>query len=292
MRELLIDFNNENPLSGGAEAGYIGENNATKLVIRPDAELLGSGSSFFVAVFLSKGEIYRSEQFEPAEEIEIMLGAHLTQDHYLSVQLEGYSETDTLIYKSPMASKIHFMPSIEGKECDDDISSYQRKAQIELNTKSRHSHENADIINALGDSNGTLTYNGEPVGMSKKKESIIFSVENGEIGCSFSHPSSNGFSLINYGTLESFAIPQNAEIISVELQIADPIYPEWLDLKDMIFYDLDNPYILNFRSPFYKDYMVFLGTVYFTNNMNSIERDLEAYKLQKVRVTYTQAQES
>lgn len=293
MRELLIDFNSENPLSGGDEAGYIGENNATQLVIKPSEEILGSESNFFVAVFLTDGRIYRSEQLKPAQEMRIMLGAHLTQDHYLSVQLEGYSEENMLIYKSPMVSKIRFMPSIEGKECTEDIAEYTLKGNIEINRNHRHSHDNSEVIKNLNEAGGCLTYNGVPVGAQKNEKVVVLSYEKGEVDVTHVSENALGFKIFSYESLENYGIPDNAQILSVELQIENDSLPEWLDLRDMYMYDIDCPYVVCCRKPFYNDdYNYVVATVHFLVNSNVIQDYLSANQLRYVRITYTEGSES
>lgn len=297
MRELLIDFNSENPLSGGDEAGYIGENNATQLVIKPSDEILGSKSKFFVAVFLTDGKIYRSEQFEPAQEIRIMLGAHLTQDYYLNVQLEGYSEENMLIYKSPMVTKIRFMPSIEGKECTEDIAEYTLKGNIELNRNHRHSHENSEVIKNLDESGGNLTYKGVPVSSQKNKKVVVLLNENGEADCTTLSSNTQGFKIISWHGYETFPIPADSEILSVEIQVADSRFPEWIDLRDMNNYisgEIDNTYILNCHKLFYNDDLcaLIIATVNFIGPPNAVYNCISANLFRKARITYIENQES
>lgn len=294
MRELTVDFNSENPLSEGNEAGYIGENNATKLIIKPTAEMLGGGSSFFVVAFLSKGEVYRTEQFEPAEEFEVMLGAHLTQDHYLSMQLEGYSEDDMLVCKSPMVSKIHFMPSISGSESEVDTADFMLRTQIALNTNARHSHENSEIIDRIDENGGRLTYNGESVCKCRSRKSVVLSVENGEIDSVMTTTTKHIMELISYQDSESFAVPQNAEIESIELNIEKDDCPEWLDIRDMIIYDSDNLYFLNYHKPFYheEDGITTVCKIVFLDLPNKFANYLSSFSLRKVRITYLEEQET
>ncbi len=288
MRELTIDFNNENPLSGGSDAGYIGENNATKLIIKPSAELLESGSSFFVAVFLSKDEIFRSEHFEPAEAFEVMLGAHLTQNHYLSVQLEGYSEENMLLCKSPMVSKIRLMPSISGAESEIDKNDYLLKNRVILNSKERHSHGNSAVISLFEERENRLMYNGKNVCKRGEEKSVVLSVEDGEIDAEVAKASGNVLSIISYSDIESFAVPADAEIKSVELNVDYEGFPEWIDLRDMFGYDSGKPYIINCHKVF-SDSETMLTTVckvFFINEINLIAEYIAGFCLKKVRITY------
>lgn len=292
MRELTIDFNLENPLSGGCEAGFIGENNATKLIIRPSSEILGSGCSFLVAVFLTKGEIFRSEHFEPAETLEIMLGSHLTQEHFLSVQLEGYSEENMLLCKSPMVSKIQLMPSISGSESEIDADNYLLKTQIMLNSECRHNHGNSEVISLFDEKENKLMYKGKNVCNRRDEKSVVLSVLDGEIDAEVIKVNGNSLSIISYSDIESFAVPADAEIKSVELNIDYEGLPEWIDLRDMFNYDSVNPYIISCRKVF-ADSETTLTTVckiYFINQINLIAEAVESFCLRKVRITYVENQ--
>lgn len=294
MRELTIDFNLENPLSGGCEAGYIGENNATTLIVKPGASILNTGCSSFAVVFLTHGEIYRTEQFTPASEFRIMLGAHLTQDHYLSLQIEGYSARNDVLYKSPMITKIHFMPSIQGNESEIDPKDYQIYSQIALNTQSRHSHSNTAVLNRLKAEDGTLFYNGSPVCKVPKTKTVVLSAENGDIDALMSTSGTTRMDLVSYSDIESFAVPANSEIISVELQIDSDDCPEWLDIREMVKYDAENPYILNIFKPFTDPdiQMTVFCRMYFIGNLNKIANYIAAFKLKNVRITYADSQVS
>lgn len=290
MRELTIDFNLENPLSDGCEAGYIGENNATKLIIKPSSELLGSGCSFLVAVFLSKGEIFRSEHFEPAETLEIPLGSHLTQEHYLSVQLEGYSEENMLLCKSPMISKIQFLPSISGNEGEIDADDYLLKMHIELNRENRHNHGNYDVLNLLGQIGNMLTYNGKPVYGSSEEKSVVLSVSEGEIDAMTTSGGYNILNIFSYSDIGDFIIPADAEIKSVELNIEHESCPEWIDMRDMFSYDTAHPYVLDCRK-INVDPQSNLTTVcraFFFNDTNTICTHISNMLLRNVRITYVE----
>ena len=219
MREFIIDFSQENPFPNGTDAGQMGENNATTLVIRPGDEILNSGCASFAIVFLSKGVIYRSEHFKPADEFRMLLGEHLTQDHYLSIQIEGYSEENNVLFKSPMVSNIQFSPSIKGKEGTIDPSDYQLKAQISLNTQARHTHP--------------------------EKKTVILSYDKGEFETYMVTANFPRIDFYSYEEIENFVVPQDAEIVSVRMKFKEEDFAEWIDLRDMINYDTKNPYIIS-----------------------------------------------
>lgn len=290
MRELTVDFNLENPLSGGCYAGYIGENNATKLILKPSAEHLGSGAVFFVAVFMSKGRVFRSEHFEPAESFEIMLGSHLTQDHCLRVQLEGYAEKNMLVCKSPTVSEIRLSPSITGSECDVDNGDYLLRTQIELNTAFRHAHENSPTLSMLSEKGKKLYYKGEKVCKLADEKTVELSVDNGEIDAMLNIDGFSSLNVFTYSAIDDFVIPENAEIKSVELNIEHPDLPEWFDMHDMFIYDHKNPYVYFCRKMFV-DQSTELTTfckAYFLNTANSISDMISQMLLKKVRITYSE----
>ncbi len=288
MRELLVDFTQEDPLAKGAEAGYIGENNATELVIKPGTKILNSGSLKFAVVFLSQGQIYRTDLFEPASEFRVMLGAHLTQDHYLSLQLEGYSEKNTLLYKSPMVTKIHFMPSIEGHESEIDPKDYQIYAQIALNAKSRHVHNNAQVINKLSAPDGELRYNNIPVCKTPKTKTVELSYDVGEFDASISVAGLTRVDFFSYLDIDSFIIPPDAEIVSIEFKFDKDEFPEWLDIRDIIDHDPDNPYLAFFHKTSTDSFLnsTVFCRLYFFNSPNKITNYISAFLLKKIRITY------
>lgn len=294
MRELIVDFSQENPLSKGTEAGYIGENNATQLIIKPGVKFLNSGCVKYAVVFLTQGQIFRTEQFDPATEMKVMLGAHLTQDHYLSLQLEGYSEINDVICKSPMVTKIHFMPSIQGNESEIDPEDYQIYAQIALNTKSRHIHNNANILHRLNVTDNELTYDRKPVCKHPKIKTAVLSYEKGEVDVAVMTSSFKYMDFVSYSDLDSFVIPKDSEILSVEVQIDSPDYPEWLDLREMTRYDPANAYIINLFKPFTdpETGLTVFCRVNFVSAVNIVATHLAAFRLLNVRITYIDSQVS
>lgn len=288
MRELTVDFSLENPLSGGAEAGYIGEHNATTLIVKPGEEILATGCASYAVVFLTKGEVYRSDYFEPAEEFRIDLGAHLTRDHYLSLQIEGYSEENDMIFKSPMVTKIHFMPSINGEETEFDETEYKLYTQVLNNTKSRHQHQNSEVIDRLSDSNGKLLYNGEPIQGIKKTKTVELSYSDGEVDFDVVTSGIKRLDIVSY--LSETGVPDDAEIQKIELQIDNPVCPEWLDIQEMINLDPQNAYVISMNKPFYEDVMniTVFCRVSFIEKFNKFVEYVNAFQVNKVRITYAE----
>lgn len=288
MRELTVDFSLENPLSGGAEAGYIGEHNATTLVVKPGEEILATGCASYAVVFLTRGEVYRTEMFEPADEFRISLGAHLTRDYYLSLQIEGYSEENDMIFKSPMVTKIQFMPSINGNKTEFDDTEYKLYTQVFNNTKMRHQHSNSDVIDELSEENGKLKYKGEPIRTGAQTKSVELSYDNGEVDFVYSNSNVSRMTLFTYETDISKIMPADAEIQKIELQIESDNCPEWLDLREFSLFDEERPCILSMCRPFYDESLcvyVFCK-VFCIEEINKYIEYINAYLLKKVRITY------
>ncbi len=287
MRELTVDFSLENPISGGADAGYIGEHNATTLVVKPGAEILATGCASYAVVFLTKGEVYRTEMFEPADEFRINLGAHLTRDYYLSLQIEGYSEENDMIYKSPMVTKIQFLPSINGDKTEFDETEYRLYTQVFNNTKMRHQHANSDVIDSLSEKNGKLCYNGEPVRTDLNTKSIELSYQNGEVDFIL-NAATKVMTLLTYEPDINAVMPADAEIQKIELHIDNDDCPEWLDLREFSLFDESNPCIVSMCRPFYDESInvnVFCR-IFCIKETNKYVGYINAYLLRKVRITY------
>ncbi len=292
MRELTVDFSLENPLSGGAEAGYIGEHNATTLIIKPGEEILATGCASYAVVFLTRGEVYRSDYFEPADEFRIDLGAHLTRDYYLNLQIEGYSEENDMIFKSPMVTKIQFMPSINGEKTEFDATEYQLYSQVANNTKARHQHPNYAVIDALSDSDGKLFYKGEPIQGAEKTKTVELSYDEGEVDFSTDTSGSYRVDISTYREDINSILHGETEIQKIELQIESEDCPEWLDLREMALYDPKNPYIISMIRPFYDNDtgITAFCRIYFIAGFNKFIGYINAFKLRKVRITYTENQ--
>ena len=291
MRELTVDFSLENPLSGGAEAGYIGEHNATTLVVKPGEEILATGCASYAVVFLTRGEVYRTEMFEPADEFRISLGAHLTRDYYLSLQIEGYSEENDMIFKSPMVTKIQFMPSINGNKTEFDDSEYKLYTQVFNNTKMRHQHSNSDVIDELSEENGKLKYKGEPIRTGAQTKSVELSYENGEIDFIL-NSATKVMTFLSYEPDINAVMPADAEIQKIELQIKNDDCPEWIDLREISLLDESNPCLVSMCRPFYDKAInvnVFCR-IFCIKESNKYIGYINAYLLKKVRITYLENQ--
>lgn len=77
LRTVTIDFTAENPV-GQRVGGYIGEHNATELLIIPPAEMAENAAvTVYAAVFTTNGKRIPSRTYLKSEELSIALGSSL-----------------------------------------------------------------------------------------------------------------------------------------------------------------------------------------------------------------------
>lgn len=162
IRQIKIDYTAplpETPIM----AGYMGEHNATELLIIPPAELTGDEVKSYTAAFETGGKVYRSRSFEPGEAIKIPLWQQLTAERLLCVQLEARGADGELVAKSPMVY-LALLPAARGAETEADYGSNGIAAEIAENTKLRHKHSNNAVLDKLAEDNkGRLTYGGKAI---------------------------------------------------------------------------------------------------------------------------------
>jgi len=171
MRSIQINFNSENRLPDRQCLGNKGEHNATELVITPPGEMLNNDKVECFAIVFQVGahKLFRSDIHEKSETIRYKVPREVTVVNTIAVQLEGYDSKEELIVKSDVVENLYFNNSICGEETDgEDSESFL--GEIVANTLARHTHENADVLEGLADDNGTLTYNGKPIGGSGSTE--------------------------------------------------------------------------------------------------------------------------
>lgn len=157
MRTLKIDFTSAKLLPEGNDAGYIGEHNATQLLIIPPVEMTEceSVATYVVAFATSRGVLY-SDSFLKSDEIIVSLTSKLTADYYLGVQLEGYDSEGELVVKSPLITQLQLSPSARGMGSEADSGSING----DVSAGSNHSHENKKVLDLIGQSGDSLTFNG------------------------------------------------------------------------------------------------------------------------------------
>lgn len=169
MRQITIDFDKMtvSGLIDNKYAGYLGEHNATELVVTKPISL--DGAKFSVA-FMTNGEVVHSKFFDNSETIALPLWQQLTQDNTLYVQLEAYDVNGDYLGKSNVA-KLNLGGSVHGVDVVADADNPDVYAEISLNTMFRETLE--DNVNALDkltvDDEGNLLFNGQPI----KAEGVV-----------------------------------------------------------------------------------------------------------------------
>lgn len=290
MRTVRIDFTSENILPDGGAIGRMGEHNATDLVITPPAEMTECEEIVnYVAAFVTEGKIIRSDFYPKAEQITVSLCSQLTQDHSLSLQLEGYDGTGGLVVKSAIVSELTLLPSAGGDETDFDSEDGGIVSQINLNTLARHNHPNKSVLDKFGEENGILTYNGEPTS-ARKSKTLEFDVLSGEAMIETDNTMMRFF-VCNYA-FETPPVADGAEIIRVEMKAElDGVDDEWVDLRDMLKFDKYTPYFVHEFRAFYDESMdcVCVSVAdFYTGNLNIFAVGATSYQIPKIRVTFVE----
>ena len=162
IRRITINFTAQQPVNCRM-CGYIGEHNATELLIIPPAEMAENAAvTVYAAVFTTNGKRIPSRTYLKSEELSIALWQQLTQSPVLNVQLEAYDGDGELVAKSPMVY-LALLPAARGAETEADYGSNGIAAEIAENTKLRHSHDNKAVLDKLGTDGDSLTYDGQPI---------------------------------------------------------------------------------------------------------------------------------
>ena len=162
IRRITINFTAQQPVNCRL-CGYIGEHNATELLIIPPPEMTENAAvTAYVAVFTTGGKRIVSRTYGNSEEICVPIWQQLTQNPVLNVQLEAYDGDGELVAKSPMVY-LALLPAARGAETETDYGSDGIAAEIAENTKSRHSHDNKAVLDKLGTNGDSLTYDGQPI---------------------------------------------------------------------------------------------------------------------------------
>lgn len=162
IRRITINFTAQQPVNCRM-CGYIGEHNATELLIIPPAEMAENAAvTVYAAVFTTNGKRIPSRTYLKNEELSIALWQQLTQSPVLNVQLEAYDGDGELVAKSPMVY-LALLPAARGAETEADYGSNGIAAEIAENTKLRHEHSNKTVLDKLEADGDSLTYDGQSV---------------------------------------------------------------------------------------------------------------------------------
>lgn len=150
MRTFRIDFTQDNPCLDGCYLGRIGEHNATELIITPPAAMTENEAvTSYVIAFVTGNMLIHSEPFEKAETVRVKIWRQLTQNPALGIQLEAYDSEGEYIAKSQFVNSLKLLPSADGENCDLNTDNPDIISAVTANTKARHIHENASIIDSF-----------------------------------------------------------------------------------------------------------------------------------------------
>lgn len=137
------------------------------------------------------------------------------------------------------------------------------------------------VLNKLGDSNGNLTYDGKVVG---GRQTATVTLDMGEATIDSPISSSTIIFLSNTNK-----VPENAEIVSVELNNGTIDVPDWIDLRAMSALYEANPYSLMYHKLQYNNTYgcYFLASILFPiSNKNGLIIALDSGAIPQIRVTY------
>lgn len=282
MREFIIDFTADVPIVPGTVIGRQGENNATALKIKIPDEILNNEAVELIslAAQIGAGYVARSELIAKAETVTVKLDSRMTAVNSLSIQLEGYDSTKSLLVKSAKIDNLIFEKSVTG-ETPELEGNAGVVADIAANTAARHTHENAETLNKLGDSNGSLTYDGKAIG-GRQTATVTLDI----IEATLDSPVVPATFIYLNNTNK---VPENAEIVSVELNSGTADSPVWIDLRDMSGLYIGNPYSLIYHKLKYSDTqdIYFLASIIFPiSDKNELIIALDNYGIPQIRVTY------
>lgn len=279
MRNYRIDFNLTDPFPDGRIIGRIGEKNAASLVITPPAEMAENENiTNYVAVFATARGTVETDPYPKAEQFTVAVTERLSVGYSIAIQLEGRDDSNNLIVKTPLVHGLTFEASAVRCGCGIAGGFSQNTALPS------HYHRNLAVLDKLGEADGSLTFSGKAIGAQNIKTVELY-CNSGEADAVADGYASNTFFIFDCNSV----IPQNSEILSVEIKInEDGTESEWIDLRDMIAFDPQSPYVLNGHRAFYLS--DFGGTcvalVTFLSETNKFYDFISAYCFVAARITY------
>lgn len=143
------------------------------------------------------------------------------------------------------------------------------------------SFANSDVLNKLGDSNGSLTYDGKAVG-GRQTASVEINISDLLLDSPVSVSTNIYLKTTNQ-------IPENSEIASVELNNGTIESPNWIDLRGMDALYPYKPYSVNLYKLNYSNDLgaYFLASItFFSIDKNALISSLDNYEISEIRVTY------
>lgn len=253
MRTIAIDFNN--PIEyENMVIGNIGEHNATEIILTPPSKIADCEAvKSYIVAFVVGGMVIHSEPFSKTETLSVKLWRQLTEEPVMGIQLEAYDENENFIGKSELISSLRLSPSACGDDTIADTDnpdiisaiaantsarhSHSNKSVLDritranmedvaANTAARHSHANTDTLSKLGESGGSLTYDGKAVGGSDKIKIKRREFDMRNVGEDFV----DGFAFTDIfatNTISFFVkenLPNNARIVDFDIEFNGNIY--------------------------------------------------------------------
>ena len=140
---------------------------------------------------------------------------------------------------------------------------------------------NAATLKKLGDSNGSLTYDGKAVG-GRQTATVTLDISEATLDS----PTASSTSIFLSNTNK---VPENAEIVSVELNNGTIDVPDWIDLRAMSALYPANPYSLMSHKLQYNDTYgsYFLISILFPiTDKNGLISAFDSGGIPQIRVTY------
>lgn len=208
MRHIMIDFN-----ASPIEAGYLGEHNATELIIVKPVDVIGA---MYSVAFMTNGEVIHSKFFGADEEIRVALWQQLTQDNDLYVQLEAYDENGDYLGKSATV-KLLLLNSVHGIDVIADADNPDVYSEIAQNSLFRETLEdNVDTLDKLTTSNdGKLLFDGKPLGAGGIKIE-----EDPTVPAWAKQPDPPAYTAEDVGALPADTVIPSSEDIKAEVELA------------------------------------------------------------------------
>lgn len=291
MKKITIDYSVSPVAISDRILGNQGEALATELEITlPDGMINDSSVAEFCGVFGSCNGVFHSKRVTKSEIADgvlvVPITAEVSSNLTVSFQVEAFSSDDSLIMKTSLIEGLTFNKSVCRNHSDlskliDPADLANITAEIKANTSARHTHENAVTLNKLGESNGSLTYDGKAVG---GRQTATVTLDISEV--TIDSPMSSS-TIIFLGNTNK--VPANAEIAIIELNSGTAESPVWIDLRDMSALYEANPYSLMYHKLQYNNTYgcYFLASILFPiSNKNGLIIALDSGGIPQIRVTY------
>ena len=175
MRQIEIDLTAEKARPPAQPVGYVGEHNATELLITIPNGMVDA-SDYQVVVFQSGPLIFRSRRIYPDSDrngayregnyIHCLLDRHLTEEQRLGLQVEAYKLGENgepvLVGKTAFIPRLTLMASPQGRPGFGFDGGFDDISRAIADT---HRHDNAIPISKLTeDAAGNPVYGGKPLG--------------------------------------------------------------------------------------------------------------------------------